>query len=841
MGVTVRDLTNQGFEALSLSGQNLSVERDVIIARSRQLGADYVIFPTLTKTSDGFTLSGQLLALNPNGVSSPRMDVISPLSENLEYSASRLILLLTDHLFGTGPRVVSVAIVGSSILESQALLNSLRIRVGGTYNAVKAASDIKRLYSSGNYSDVNVQVEDVSGGKSVKFVVTERPRILFVDYAGNEKYDADDLNKIVGLQQMEIASDDRMIQAVNNIKQFYYEKGYTQVKVTYELTPTPDGRARVLFIIEEGKKQYIKTIDFVGNSFYSDWKLSRQIESSTKGFFSFITDSGKLDQEKLRRDRELLMLFYHNNGFITAQVGAPEVVPSVDGDYYTVTFAIEEGQRYRINEVTIVGDLKEDDNVQEMLAFLKIPGETWANRQITMQDVGSLLTYYRDKGYFHVDVNFEYLPVPEDVISGGGQNLINVEFQVYPRTLVYFDRIQIVGNERTRDKVIRRQLEIAEGDLTSETKLVASENNLMRSGFFEEVNLAPSTSDSLNQELLDLRVEVKERPTGSFMIGAGYSNYSNIFATVSITQKNLFGYGRSLGLEGNIGGNYNLFNFSFTDPWVADIPLMLGFNIFKAYSEYDYYVKDSIGGSIRAGYPVFEQFYLTGSYTWEDVDISEVISLSQYLNSVMGTSRNSVVNVSLLRDTRNHYFQPNRGSSLRFSFGLASSFLGGQTAFTRYEIEAAKWIPLPFVDGMALMGHIELGYAHASREGGLPIYEKYMLGGIDSLRGYDWYEVSPKDPLTGETIGGEKMGLINLEITFPLLPGSGLFGVFFYDMGNVWTNEESINYGDLRRSYGAGLRYLSPMGPLRIEYGRALDPYPGSPTSRWEFSMGAMF
>ncbi|MDR1164655.1 MAG: outer membrane protein assembly factor BamA [Deltaproteobacteria bacterium] len=835
LDVTVQALASQGFQAVALGGQTLSSTGAAVQAQARDLGADYLFTASLTRTTDSYTLSGQLVALGSGGKSSERMDVFSSLSENLQQSAQRLIFLVTDHLFGSGPRVVNVTVSGSQMLESQAILNSLRIRQGGTYNEAKAASDIRRIHSLGYFDTVNVEVTDVAGGKSVRFVVTERPQIALIEYRGNENYDKDDLDKVIGVKPMDVASDDKILQTVANIQRFYAEKGYTLAKVNYELEPMDVGKAKLILTISEGGRLYIDKIEFLGNEFYGDWKLSRVIESKEKGFLSFVTGSGKLDQEKLANDSQLLLAHYHNNGFLQARVGEPEVSPSDKTDAYTVSFPIIEGPRFRVGTVTIGGDLNEDDDPDKMLDALDTPGETWFSREILMEDQNTLAGYYKDKGYFYADVETEFGEPTDDF-------RLNVNFRVIPGQLVYYDRIVIVGNERTRDKVVRRMLEVAEGDLTSQSGILASQNNLMRSSYFEDVTIIPSNSRQVEADLLDLRVEVKERNTGSFQIGAGYSNYSSVFGTVRLSQDNLFGYGRRVAIDANIGGSYNYFDLSFTDPWVGDIPLMMGFDLFKTANEYDYYRKDSIGGSIRAGYPVFERFYLSGSYTWEDVKIKDVsFSSSQYLTSMMGSSRNSIFSVSLRRDTRNHFFQPTDGSTMRLTAALATGFLGGATSFSRYELELARWIPVPFWDGAAVMGHVEVGLEVENKTGGLPVYEKYMLGGINSIRGYDWYDVSPKDPRTGENIGGEKMGVVNLEFTFPILEDSGLFAVFFYDMGNVWAKSQTYSLSDLKRSYGGGLRYLSPMGPLRIEYGKALDAEGDESGGRWEFTMGTMF
>jgi outer membrane protein insertion porin family len=836
MEITTRSFATQGFIPLALGTQSLSATPAAVQAEARQLGADYLFIPTLTSSGETFTLSGQLQALNPSGTSSRKVDIVAPSSQDLSPYADNVVILATDHLYGTGPRVVSVTITGSGRANLDSLLNNLRIRVGGTYSEAKVSTDIRRLFSLGYFDTIQVETDDVSGGKAVRFVVTERSQIGQIVYQGNEKYDDDDLNEVVGIKVMDVASDDRLLMAVGNLSRFYASKGFSNAKITYDLEQGKESRARLIFHIDEGGKTFINDIKFEGNETYGNWKLSRVIESKSKSMISFITGSGKMEQDKLLNDSQLLLNFYQNNGFLQARVGEPAVIPMEKGNGYDVIFPIVEGPRFKVGEIQIGGDLKEDDDPEKMVKGLDIPGENWVSRELVMGDQTKLVSYYKDKGYYHAEVEVDFQPASE------GSDTLNITFNVAPNNLVYFNRITIVGNQKTRDKVIRRQLEVAEGDLTSESKLVGSQNNLMRSSYFDEVTIEPSPSNVDQENLVDLRVTVKERPTGSFQIGAGYSNYSSVYGTVSITQDNLFGYGRRISLQANVGGEYRLFNLSFTDPWVGDIPLLLGFDIFRTYYEYDYYDKNTTGAAIRAGYPIWERFYISASFTWEDVDISEVsMHSSSYLRSMMGQSTNSIFTLRISRDTRNHFFQPTAGSTTRLTYAIATSLLGGETSFSRYELEAAKWIPVPFWKGAAIMGHADIGYLTENKEGGLPVYEKFFLGGINSVRGYDWYDISPKDPITGETIGGEKQFYANVEFTFPIIQDSGLYAVFFYDMGNVWTSNQDYEFSELKHSYGGGLRYLSPMGPLRIEYGKALDPEPGEPSGRWEFTMGAMF
>ena len=832
--VTVGALTNMGFTPLSMGGQTLNIDDSAIIAQAKQLGADYLFMPTMTPQGTNFSLSGELIPLASGLKGSSTMTAVTTTPEGLPSTCERLIMMVTDHLFGGGAKVVDVVITGSTLTDTQSLLTSLRIRAGGTYNEAKAASDIRRLYSTGFFDNVSVEATDVAGGKRVNFIVSQRPQIGAIAYEGNEKFDDDDLNEIVGIKVMDVASDTLLSTAVSNIQRFYADKGFPMAQVSQQIKGAEGGRAVLVFTINEGGRMYIRSISFDGNEFYSDGKLRRQIESHKRTpLLSWITGTGKLDREKLNNDSSVLEQFYHNNGFLQARVGDPDVVTSDKGDGFDITFPVVEGPRYQVGEVTLGGDLLEDDDPKKIMKLIELKDEKWFNRELLQEDITRVQNYYADKGYAYNDVGANFGEVDEE-------GRLSVEIEVMPRHLVYYDRIDIVGNEKTRDKVIRRHLEVAEGDLTSGSKLRQSQNNLMRSTFFEDVNIAPSPSDS-NPEGQNLRVEVKERPTGSFQIGAGYSNYNNLFGVIRLTQDNLFGYGRRIVLEGNVGSGSNYFNFSFTDPWVGDMPLMVGLDLFKYYNSYDYYRKDSMGGAIRAGYPVFERFYLTGAFSWEKIEISDVSSTSQYLQSMMGNSVNSAFTIALRRDTRNHFFQPTAGSTARLSWTLATGLFGGDTGYNRYEAEFAQWVPLPIFKGWAIMGHVEAGMQKETKPGGLPVYEKYMIGGINSVRGYDWYDISPKDPNTHETIGGEKMIVMNFELSFPLLTEQGLYGVFFYDMGNVYTSSQDWALGDLKRSYGGGLRYLSPMGPLRIEYGRALDPDPGEPSGRWEFTMGAMF
>ena len=833
LSVITESFANQGFTPLTMGDNVLASGEDAAKANAKQLGADYIFISQASKSGDRFSLSGTLVALS-GGKSSPRVNVTANALENLPQTAERLVLMSTDHLFGGGAKVVSVQIVGSESIDQQAILHSLRIRVGGTYNDAKASSDLRRIHSMGIFEDVRVEAADVGGGKAVKFIVSERAQIGQIAFKGNEKFDDEDLQDVITIKQYDIPSNRAVQDSVEALKRFYSSKGYPTVQIYPEFSQGDAGKSVLTYSIEEGGRLYISDILFDGNDYYSAWTLSGKIDSTSRGLFSWLSGTGKLDREKLSNDSQKLLSFYHNNGFMQAQVGEPVIDMDEEGGGFIITFPIMEGPRFRVGEVTLGGQLLPDDDPEKLVKKVELRNEKWFNREMLQEDLKNLKNYYSDLGYAHNQVEPNVFP------AGDEDNSLNVELVINPGEKVYFDRITIVGNQKTRDKVIRRHLAVSEGDQFTSTGLQDSQSTLMRSGFFDEVNMVPGPSDSPDE--MNLRVEVKERPTGSFQIGAGYSNYNSIFGVARVTQDNLFGYGRRLSLEANVGSNSTMYDLSYTDPWVGDIPLSLGVDLFNYETSYDNYDKNSIGGALRAGYPLWGKFYLSGRYSLENVKIDNVrTGTASVIRDMGGKYIDSIFTASIRRDTRNHFFQPSAGTLSRLTYSLGSGLFNGDTHFSRYEAEAAVWIPTPILKGSSFMVHGEIGYVKENKQDGLPLYEKYMLGGINSVRGYDWFSISPRDPLTGDEIGGEKMMVFNLELAFPILQESGLYFVTFFDMGNVWEKSSQYDFSDLRKSYGAGIRYLSPLGPFRVEYGRALDPYPGDPKGRWEFTMGTMF
>ena len=833
MSVIVTGLADLNMMVLTMDGNAATLNEDAARALALGMGADYLFSARISKKGDLFSVTGHLQALTSQGKSSKRVVATANTSTQLPQAIEQLLQLSTDHLYEGGAPVVSVSVDGSTMVDAQAILNSLRIQAGGSYNEAKTSSDIKRIYALGYFDDVRVEVLDVPGGKGIRYLVQERNQLDKVIFRGHKKFSTENLEEAVNIKPNDIPSELDIAGSVENIKRLYIDKGYPNVQVMTSIESADDGRGVLVYNISEGGKIYIQDIEFEGNEFYSDWTLSSKIDTTSRSFLlSWLNGSGKLNQEKLSADSQKLERFYQNSGFLQAKVGDP-MTSNAEGGGLIITFPIREGLRYQVGDVSIGGALLEDDNLEDMMKYVGIGDETWFNRELMQEDVKALQTYYSDKGYAHNSV--------EPNITDGEDGKLNVEFVVHPKNKVYFDRITIVGNDKTRDRIIRRQLAVVEGDQFSSSAVQGSQANLMRSSYFEQVNLTPGPSDS--DDKMNLRVEVKERPTGAFQIGGGYSNYNSIFGVIKMTQDNLFGHGRQIAVEANVGSKNQLFDISFTDPWVFDIPLTMGVDIFRYENEYDYYTKASTGGSLRAGYPLGGDFYISGSYTLENIDILDPDP--GFGTEFDGYEVESIFDVTIRRDTRNHFFFPSRGSIARASYSKASEFLGGNTNYSRYELESAYWLPVPFFKGASLMLHGEVG--HMTEDGktkdgetGLPSYEKYMLGGINSVRGYEWFSISPTNAY-GLPVGGESMLVLNAEFSFPILKDEGVYGVVFADAGQVWAKGDGYSLSNLRKSVGGGLRYLSPMGPFRVEYGYPLDREGDDDGAQWEFTMGSMF
>jgi outer membrane protein insertion porin family len=809
----------------SLESRNIQIDRIQDLRQlSIDIGAEFVVWGSLTWLGQNFSLDVKLLSSEP-GKKPDLFSVEGEGVENLPGTLESLVSELELKLFKR-EAIVKVLIRGNVRIEEDAIRRVLKIKPGDIFNEKNISDEIKAVYKMGYFDDIRVEAETVPDGKIITFVVTEKPTVRNISVEGNTwVYEDDEIKEELTLRKGSILNINTIQNDIRRIEELYKEKNYYNVKVSFKIYPKENNLADVEYVIEEGQKFQIKKIEFIGNNAYSSSKLKRLMETSEKGIFSFITSSGDLNQEKLTQDAAKLTAFYHNNGYVEARVGEPEVTFEEDG--IVITVRLVEGPRFKVGKVTMAGDLIIPE--EQLLEKLEITEEEYYSRETLRKDVIELTDIYSDEGYAYADISPD---IDEDA-----ENLtVNITFDISKGKQVYFEEITISGNTKTRDKVIRRQLQVYEQELYSGRRLKRSIRNLYRLDYFEDikVNTVKGSSDDKMRLLLD----VKEKNTGAFSFGAGYGNVESLFLTASISERNLFGRGQILTLKGQVGGTTQRYTLSFTEPWLFDIPLSAGADIYNWSYSYPDYDKDSYGTQLSLGYPVFDYTRANLSYNYDLAHIKNVSEdAAASIKKDEGENIKSSITSTLKYDSRDNLFNPTQGSIHSIEYEFAG--LGGNVGFNKIIGETGWYFPL-FWNTVGVL-HSRAGWVKELKGWTLPDYEKFYMVGIDALRGFERDDLCPRDE-QGACIGGNKFVQFNAEYRFPLIPQAGVFGVAFFDTGNIYTLDEQIDFANLRESAGCGIRWLSPMGPIRLEYGWILDPKPTDHGSgAWEFSMASAF
>ncbi len=828
-----RNLATEGVTALAADEVNRALAQagkplDLSLARrlAGRLGADYAVYGSLTKIGSRVSLDAKLL--DTLGMRRPQSVFVEGRGlEQLAGMAERLARELASRMSGL-ERVAKIIVKGNRRIESAAIRAVLATKVGGPFSPLRLDKDLRKVWKMGYFDDVRIETEDSPQGKVIIFVVKEKPMVRDIVISGAKAIDSKDIRDQLGFKAYNVYSPATVKKAEAKILKLYRDKGYYDATVTTQVSDLPSGDKGLKFTIHEGEKVYIKSIRFRGNKAFDADELRDQMTTTEEGWLTWLTDTNVLDRAKLDQDKEKLADFYYNHGYMTARISDPQITREKGG--LVVTFDVVEGKRFKVSAISVSGELIMDHD--KIMKALQTKAGNWFSREKLRNDLRFLHDLYADRGY-------AYVRIQPRIKENRQAAEVAIDFKVNKGPKVYFERIIITGNDRTRDNVIRRELGVVEGDLFSGRALRRGNMRLHRLNYFEDVRI--STSKGATPELMDLKVHVKEKRTGSFSVGAGYSTVDSLMVMGSITEANLFGRGQRLELRGQLGGKSTRYTLSFTEPWLLDKPVSFGVDLYSWDREYTSYDKEATGGRIRLGWPTpWNYTRLYTYYKYEKATISGVSdTASLIIRDQVGTHTTSSLRAILRRDTRDHAFNPTRGSDNSISLEYAGDPLGGSNAFIK-AIGETGWY-LPVFSGHVIALHGRIGWVTEHSGGDLPIYEKFFLGGINTLRGFDYHDVGPRDPETGDVIGGEYMLQINLEYRYPLLRKMGLVGVVFFDTGNAWSKDDGYDLSDLRRSAGLGIRWYSPMGPLRLEYGWVLDPREGENTSNWEFSIGSQF
>ena len=745
-----------------------------------------------------------------------------------------------------GLKITSVKVKGNRRIEAAAILQVVRIKVGDLLDQGQVDSDVRAIFKLGHFRDVQAETEKVDGGVVLSYLVQEKPVVREIKVEGAKEISADKVREAVEIKPNTIFSSKDLQKSLKKVKKLYADDGYYLAEVEGSTAPRSDTELNVIIKVKEGKKVLIKTITFDGNHAFTSKKLRKKMETSQEWMFSWLTGAGTYKEDQLKNDMALLTDMYMNDGYVNVKIGEPKVELLPDKSGLTVSVSVTEGEQFRIGALAFKGELMETNDVLMKKLTLK-SGEIFS-RGALRTDVFALTDLYADKGYAFANATPQTRINPES-------HTIDITFDMEKGDLVHIDRINISGNTKTRDKVVRRELRLEEGELYSSSGLKRSKQNLMNTGFFEEANLVTAKGHTADQ--LDLNVEVKEKPTGTFSVGAGYSSLDGIIGQGSVQQANFLGLGLKASAAASFGSKSQTYNLGLTDPYFMDTKWTVGGDVYRTERQYLDYTRRATGFDLKAGYSLSDSLSTFWLYKFEDKQIrdeSQGLLQNIHIGAILPPdpdSTTSSISASLTSNTTDYRPDPTSGMIDTVSVEFAG--LGGTNRYLRYLTEHTLFLPVGWGTVASLRG--SLGYIQSIGKD-IPIDEKFYLGGISSLRGYTGRTVCPvlSTPHTTQDglgigsdstnivyLGGSMQAVVNMEYTFPLLKDAGLKGVVFFDTGNsANTLGKTFNF---LSSYGAGVRWFSPIGPLRLEYGIPLNPRKDIDKSsgRLEFSIGSIF
>ena len=738
--------------------------------------------------------------------------------------------LPTNEVLGqtSGLTVRSFEITGNQRIEEATILGRVTLKIGDRITMVIARQQIQRVYDMGFFDDVQVKTESEDGGVRVIFIVQEKPFTVDIVFDGNKELSEDKLKEVITLQSQVFLDKKEVKASAEKIQDEYTKEGYHNAKVIPIVQALDESRNRITFFIQEGIRAKVQTINFEGISVVNKKELLEIMANREwVPWLSLLTDAGILRREELSNDLERIKEFYTNKGYLDVQVGMPDIDLSEDRKSFILTFRIIEGQPYTVGSVSFNGNTVFDDETLELNSLVR-SGDVF-QRSSTRQEVTRITDKYGAKGYSFAEVTPSLLPDPQTLTT-------EISFKIKEGALIRVRKINISGNDKTRDNVSRRELRVNEQDVINSVAIKRSFQRINNLNFFETVEILP---EHVEEDKVDLEVKVKEKPTGSFSIGGGFSTLDQFTMIANISEGNLFGAGYLARIRGQLGIRRTLGILTFRNPALWDGPTSFQIDGFSTATNFLTYQEERAGGTFQFG-QAFDE-YIVGSFTLvaEAIEIKDPSSVaSSLITNQVGDQSTTGFRSSLFRDTRDNIQAPRSGSrtGLRLRFGTEA--LGGSNNFYRFNLDGSKYVPFPLWDlRMGFRGRFGLAKGYGGTA--TPLTELFFVGGINTLRGFRFGRAVPVTS-SGTLQGSNKQVILNTELIFPVLADAHLNGVIFFDYGKGFAESEELNF-DLRPATGLEVRWLSPFGPLRGAWGFNLDPRANEQTSVFEFSVGNAF
>ncbi|MFO7155165.1 MAG: outer membrane protein assembly factor BamA [Pseudomonadota bacterium] len=752
-------------------------------------------------------------------------------------------------------RVVRIEVEGARRAEPEAIRDAMRTRAGDILDLDRVREDIRRIFALGFFSDVRIEARRTAEGLVLLVVVTEKPAIHSVRIEGNESISTSDLEEDLDIRPYQVFDRAALKRNAAKIAQKYVEKGFFLVSVDYRVEERPDNQVAVIFEVQENSKVRVQRIEFVGNEKVGDEELKAAMFTKEGNYLSFLTGAGIYREEVFERDLHAISGVYYDQGYINVRVDRPTVEISPDMQSISITIPVEEGEQYSIGQLAFSGDILTTE--EDLLQLLTVKEGEIFSRSRLQEDIQRITRLYHDEAYAYVNIAPLTRVHPET-------RRVDITFDIDKGKKVRWERIEIEGNDKTRDKVIRRELRIYEGDYYSGTALERSKARVTALGYFEpdpmtgmvEIETRKGSSD----EWIVAVVRVKERPTGTVQVGAGFSSIESFIGTVQISQTNFFGWGQSVQLQAQISSLRQFIQLQVVEPYFLDTRWTASVNFYRTELDYGGFRRNATGGDLTFGHPIplfdDDDLRLFLTLTAENVDVLAGGSLvgSVPLHGRFFSGFASSARLTLNWDRRNNRLFPSRGFVQSASVERTLPSPLSEIDYTRYTGVTRWYFSLPLRLVLKFQGTI--GYIAGDD---VPISELYFVGGINSVRGYTLRTISPTVPVAVSgtdpqastfrfQVGGNKQLVFNTELEFPIFERLGVRGVLFYDMGNAFGVDE--NFFEFKEkdlplgmfhSVGFGIRWFSPLGPLRFEWGIPLTRRPEDEGILFEFTIGNSF
>jgi outer membrane protein insertion porin family len=730
---------------------------------------------------------------------------------------------------------IDVNFVGPQTLSRDRILANMRTKVGAPYSETTIEGDIRGLYETGKVQNVRIFGTPSGNGVRVQVILATRALVTEIEIDGAHQLRASSVRKRVKFKLPGQVDAEKLEEGRQAINDYYQGKGFTDVKVDLQVVNNQEkGTARAVYTIDEGEKGAVRSIVFQGNTHFSDRTLRKKMKTKPKDIFSFVDKSGRLDQSQLQSDLDSVREFYQNKGYI--DVAIPEVRQERTDKGLRITIVINEGVQYHVNKLSFSGE--QITTEPKLRAILKMKEGSVYSPEALAADIKSVTDGYGSGGFVDVNIRPEGIPV--------GNGLVDLHYTIEEGERSFVERVNIVGNTRTKDKVIRREVLVLPGDVYNTVRVDVSKARLENLGYFEKVDTFPEDTGIPSRK--NLLVQVQEKRTGTLQFGAGYSTIDSIIGFVEFSQGNFdllnwptfTGAGEKFRARAQFGAQRQDYEVSLTEPYFLDKQFSLGGDVFYHGASFlsSVYDQRAYGFSISSRMPLTAYSYASLTYGLQEVEIFNVDSTaSPEIQAQAGTLLNSELTPSYTYDTRDSVFLTRHGHRFIFTPHVSGGFLGGDVQTYGFDFQASQYFLLPLDNILLLNGEVATvdGWGDSTN---VPIFDRLFLGGANDLRGFSYRDVSPRDT-NGEPLGGRTLARFTVEDTFPIIPKVRF--AMFYDTGFVHSDAYDFSTDDLSGDVGIGLRLDLPVGPLRLDYGFPIQGPYGSSSGQFNFSVGYQF